>query len=325
MIGYYVHHHGNGHLTRADAVARALGREDLVILTSADASALDRPVVPLPLDTDPGGLHGCEPEELHFAPIGSQGLASRMATVAGWIADTGPRLMVVDVSVEVALLSRLCGVPFVYLRQTGDRSDPAHRMAYRWAAALWAPFERWQEATKTPEWIREKTVYTGSVTRFDGRPRPGPASGRRRALVVGDSTARALGLGTGGSGRTAGGWELRRHPRGERINLEDLAWADVVAGPAGNNLVSEVAFARRGLLCVPEQRPFGEQAARAASLRDAGAAEVLDPRKRRLDLDPHLASAAQRAGELERWSDGHGAGRAAAFLARLAEDQVAAA
>ncbi|MBE8147287.1 hypothetical protein IOD13_18960 [Brevibacterium casei] len=52
-----------------------------------------------------------------------------------------PRLsgMVVDVSAEVVLLSRLLGVPVTVIAQAGERTDAAHRQAYALADALLVP------------------------------------------------------------------------------------------------------------------------------------------------------------------------------------------
>ena len=97
--------------------------------------------------------------------------------------------MLVDVSVEVALLARLCGVPFAYLRQTGERDDPPHQLAYRWAAGLLAPFPEWLEPARDAGLgPRAKTAYVGAITRFDGAAaaarRPGaPAAGARARRV----------------------------------------------------------------------------------------------------------------------------------------------
>ena len=48
---------------------------------------------------------------LHWAPRHHRGLSARMATLASWFARERPAAVVVDVSVEVALLARLCGTP----------------------------------------------------------------------------------------------------------------------------------------------------------------------------------------------------------------------
>ena len=151
MIGWYVHHHGRGHANRAEAVRPHLS-EPVTVLSSlsvptasrfADWIELDRD------DEDPGGVDqtglGVDPTargRLHWAPLGSKGLARRMATVADWIVTAQPRVMVVDVSAEVAVLARLCGVPLIVMAQPGDRGDPAHTLAYDLAERIIAPWPR---------------------------------------------------------------------------------------------------------------------------------------------------------------------------------------
>jgi hypothetical protein len=131
-IGIYAHHHGGGHAARAGAIGAALEEAGAAVtyLSSLPAERFGAGAhVALPLDTDRGEARGETPAELHFAPLGSAGLAERMARIARWIANRDPDLLLVDVSVEVAMLARLCGVPFAYLRQTGERNDPPHRRA----------------------------------------------------------------------------------------------------------------------------------------------------------------------------------------------------
>ncbi|RAC99908.1 hypothetical protein DN549_33820, partial [Burkholderia multivorans] len=64
------------------------------------------------------------------------------------IAEAAPRLsgMVVDVSAEVVLLSRLLGVPVTVIAQAGERTDAAHRQAYALADALLVPLPAPQAA-----------------------------------------------------------------------------------------------------------------------------------------------------------------------------------
>ena len=73
-----------------------------------------------------------------------------MAAIAAWIASRGPDLVLVDVSVEVALLVRLCGDPLRLRAPERRRDDPPHRLAYGWAAGLLAPYPEWLERASTP-------------------------------------------------------------------------------------------------------------------------------------------------------------------------------
>jgi hypothetical protein len=312
-IGIYVHHHGSGHAARAAAVGRALAERGAAVtyLSSLPAERLGPgDSIRLPLDTDRGADPGETPAELHFAPLGSAGLAGRMAAIAGWIERRRPDLILVDVSVEVAMLVRLCGVPFAYLRQSGEREDPPHQLAYRWAAGLLAPYPEWLESPRTPAWMRARSAYVGAVTRFDGAARP-RASGRpRRALVLGECGPLTEGIATG-----AAGWEVLG-PR--PVDLDLLARCAVVVAPGGANAVAEAAFARCGLVCVPQERPFAEQVARGEDLDRHRAAVVLAAAPPVDEWPRLLEEGRARRTELARWADGRGAGRAADYLIALA-------
>jgi hypothetical protein len=313
-IGIYVHHHGGGHAARDGAIGAALVERgaSVAYLSSLPAESLGPGEhVALPLDTDLGEDPGETPRELHYAPLGSRGLSARMATIAGWVDAWRPDLMLVDVSVEVAMLTRLCGVPFAYVRQSGERDDAPHRLAYRWAAGLLAPYRERLEPTSTPVEVWAKTGYVGAVTRFDGMERPRARGRPRRALVLGE-------LGREMRGRIAAaapGWEVLG-PR--PVDLDLLARTAVVVAPGGANSVAEAAFARCGLVCMPRPRPFDEQLARGRELARAGAAVVLSepPAPSRWPLI--LEEARFRRDALAGWADGGGAGRAADYLLGLA-------
>lgn len=331
-IGYYVHHHGAGHAARATAIAREL-RCPVTFLSSRSPGELGAAdLVPLPLDTDPDG-RDVAPADLHFAPLGSSGLRERMAAIAAWIESARPQLFVVDVSVEVASLVRLCGVPVVYVRQSGRRGDPAHRRAYEWAERLLAPYPRWLEPGETPNSVLERTFHAGAITRFDGRPRPNPDSPRgRRVLAIGDGAA---GLGPP-IATAAPDWEVLssadggsspppnlRRIRSTDVDLELLASCAVVVAPAGANTVAEAGFCGCGLVCLPQPRPFEEQVARGRDLERLGAAVVLDREPAPERWPRLLEQALERRAGLAEWADGEGAARAAAFLDELLAQTVA--
>jgi hypothetical protein len=318
-IGIYVHHHGGGHAARGGAIGAALRERGAAVAFLGSLPAerwaaladLDAEHVPLPLDTDLGEEPGETPVELHFAPLGSRGLAARMAAIATWIAGWRPDLLLVDVSVEVAMLARLCGVRVAYLRQSGRRDDPAHRLAYRWAAGLLAPYPERLEPRSTPAEVRAKTGWVGAVTRFDGMPRPLARGRPRRAIVLGE-VGEELHATIAGAAR---GWQLLG-PR--PVDLGLLSRCAVVVAPGGANTVAEAAFARCGLVCVPRPRPFDEQVARGRDLARDGAAVVLEdpPPPERWPLI--LEEARSRRDTLAAWADGEGAGRAADYLIGLA-------
>lgn len=273
MIGYYVHHHGAGHITRARQVARHLQSPVTGFSSLPRPDAWPGAWVELPHDVSEAPIDPTAGGVLHWAPLHHDGYAERMAALS--TAMRGLDLMVVDVSVEVSLLARLHGVPTVVLAMRGDRRDRAHLLAYDSATALLAPWpralpERWWPAPWT-----QKTRFVGAISRFDERPPlPGTAAGAtRRALVL---------MGAGGhempadalasAARHTPGWEwtLRSAESPSPDLWADLGGAHVVVSHGGNNAVAEVAAARRPAVVVAQQRPFAEQHHTVSALERAG-------------------------------------------------------
>lgn len=295
MIGYYAHHHGAGHLARALAiVGPAVDRFTLLGTglkgrtgqVAAIDLADDRPIGSTLFDGRDDVSD--RPDALHYAPLHHPGIRSRTAAMADWIRSTAPSLMVVDVSVETAMLARLTGTPTICVRLAGDRTDPAHLDAFRGAAAILAPFQKDLEDAATPDWVRRKTRYAPGL----GTTPPVAAVDERRVVVV-------FGAGGGEADGEALADAARRTPSLKwRVlgpmsgatdapdNLISLGWVDnaaeeiagagVVIGSAGNGVVGAVLAADRPFICLPQARPFDEQLSTARALERVGAAVVLD-------------------------------------------------
>jgi len=315
VIGWYVHAHGRGHLQRLQCVAAHL-RTPVTALSS-----LPRPAgwtagwvglpddLPTGDDRDPtaGGT-------LHWAPVGHAGLRDRAAAVVAWVAAARPSLVVVDVSVEMAMLVRSMGVPVVVAAMRGDRTDRAHTTAYDLADALLAP---WPAARPEP-WPAsrlERTWHVGALSRFDGRPVRAAPGGRRVAVLWGHggSQVRSTDLAAAAAATPGWSWDLRGFDGRADDPWELLQAADVVVTHAGQNALAEVAAARRPAVVVPQQRPHGEQHANAAALGGIAVVRSTWPSPGQW---PDLldAAAAQDASRWQEWSDGQGAQRAAAHL-----------
>ncbi|MFJ8803425.1 glycosyltransferase [Streptomyces sp. NPDC102487] len=333
MIGYYVHHQGSGHLNRARTIAAHCPFPVTGLSTLAAPDDWPGDWVRLPADDngDPAALSDVTAGgRLHWAPLRHSGLRGRMAAIAQWIATATPRLLVSDVSVEVALLARLLGVPTAVVAMRGERTDPPHQMAYDLADLLLAP---WPASLAEPGWAEHwytKTVHTGAFSRFDGRPLPPPAneptrgSHPRRVLLL---------LGSGGTdispgeiksaqeatptwqwttlGGPEGGWAADPWPA--------LCAADVVVTHAGQNALAECAAARRPAVVVPQERPFGEQSATGRALT-RGRLAVVAPVWPNAEEWPGLLDRARALGGngWSQWAPGNGAARAAAALANAA-------
>jgi hypothetical protein len=238
-----------------------------------------------------------------------------MARIARWIEEAEPSLMVVDVSVEVAVLARSMGVPVLVAAMRGDRTDAPHELGYDLAGALLAP---WPDRFPEPDWHWEsKTRYVGAFSRFDGRVPASSTGSTNRVAVL---------LGAGGADVTAtaapAGWEwdwLGGPGRWVADPWPALSSAGVVVTHAGQNAVAEVAAARRPAVVVPQRRPFGEQEATATALERAGLAVVCRKWPRPTEWPEYLERAQALGGERwAEWSPGDGARRAAAVIEELA-------
>lgn len=327
MIGWYVHHHGAGHLHRMLAVAAHLDEEVTVL------SSLPRPAAALPehvrwlrLDRDdaagPAGRDVTARGTLHWVPRHDAGLAGRSARIASWIAVEQPRLVVVDVSVEVAVLARLCGTPVVVVALPGDRRDRPHRLAQdlaelqvgAWPAAADACGG---DAAPGDGLAGPRVHPVGAISRFDYRPPVGP----RRP-----GTAYLL-WGTGGShdreellARVRRAvpdreWVGRAATRDPDEVWRHLCTAEVVVTHAGQNAVAEVAAARAPAVVVADPRPFDEQEHTVARLERLGIGVPLAAWPDDADLPALLDHAVAAGGEAWcRWNDGLGARRFADLI-----------
>ncbi|CAN5707969.1 hypothetical protein BH09ACT7_BH09ACT7_29310 [soil metagenome] len=241
---------------------------------------------------------------LHWVPLHDSGLRERTRLIADWVSEVKPDLMVVDVSVEVAMLSRLLGIPIAVMAMPGDRTDTPHDLVYRAADHIVAP---WPHELYAPSWLRahaSKTTYVGGISRFDDRAvTSAPAEvGIPNILVLN---------GAGGS------WTDDPWPA--------LCAADVVISSAGQNSVADIAAAGRPAIIVAEDRPFAEQHAMAWALERGGLAVVqhgwpelqdwpaLIDRARNLDRD-----------RWQRWETRGAAARAAATIERAAQIRASA-
>lgn len=324
MIGYYIHHHGRGHLNRAIAVAAAT--ETVVV----GISSLPRPPewigpwMVLPRDDE-----GSEPVDakahgrLHWVPEMDRGLTERMAEISSWIADIEPSLMIVDVSAEVSLLARLHGTPVVTTVLPGDRRDSAHDLVHavaRRIVAAWPADVVGMARGLGPH--EDRLTCVGGLSRFDGRPITAApsAEGPRRVLVLtgaGDAACDAWDLEAAQKQTPGWSWQVLGHNAEWMDDPWDaLCAADVVVTHGGQNSIAEVAAARRPAIIVPQPRPFGEQEITASVLATDGRFPVtVCPTLPTTGWDELLERTAPLDGAgWVAWNDGHGAQRVADII-----------
>ena len=204
-IGFYVHYHGAGHKHRTEAIARGLNHRVDVVTSVAQAAELPPWQLPpgsevwsIACDIDDvptaGMTRAKDVGSLHYAPLWTSNIRRRVSQYTRWIDEFRPEVVVVDVSSEISSLTRLASTPQIVMRQHGRRDDPGHQSAYAAAESLIAPFPSLMEDDITPDWVRDKTIYTGGFTRLD----PGLPSGSTGDRY-GDQTAHQIGGGASGT------------------------------------------------------------------------------------------------------------------------------
>ena len=352
-IGFYVHHHGRGHAQRVGHMVPFIASPVTIFGSSVDAlqhlASEQVRITELPGDTDSGPLAYDWPNVLHYAPLGIAGITQRMNMMTAWMAETSPALLVVDVSVEVTLLARLCSIPTVVVRQHGIRDDPAHQAAFQSARGLLAPYSEALEDDSTPAWVRDKTFYAGGFSRYqsktlrtaDARQQLGMQEGRYYIVVIngfGGNTDFVPTIAQAALHHPDWEWWVvgpspplpPALPHNMKVvgpvsdTYPYLRGADMVVASAGNNTVMEIATtATTGAVqyvCIPEERPFQEQVQKAAALRRLNAALVLDQWP-----PPHAWKMIQQdltqidTAILPQLITQHGAQRAATYLERMSE------
>jgi hypothetical protein len=326
MIGWYVHHRGAGHLQQLRIIAHHLASSVTAL------SSLKRPAwwraewIELPFDAPAdGSVDTTAGGVLHWAPCHHPGLRRRGAAIAAWIDQARPSLFVTDVSVEVALLARLLGVPVVVVAMRGTRTDRAHAAAYDLAHALLAPWPGALASTSWPSRWLSKTWHVGAFSAFDRYSpcRPPETSPRHVLVVMGSGGARVTAATLDRARSVTPGWEWQSagvtSSLSRRALWRALCRAHIVITHAGQNAVAEVAAARRPAIVVAQPRPHNEQVDIAHTLQRAGIAMGRTSWPAASELPGLLDVAALQDTERWReWSPGDGALRAARELDHLA-------
>lgn len=307
-IAFFVHHQGRGHANRAMAIISKFTPDRPVSVLTAGPHLFDGFDRTIDLVTLPDMIGAAVPTKrlyaeptpsvLHCVPLGLAEMRGTMRAILDHLDDREVGLFVVDVSSEIALMSRIASVPAVQIRMHGDRSDIGHIGSYESSVGMLAPFDERLEQDDYPALLRAKTFYSGGLcTTRD--PVTSKTVARRKLGLDPDREIILAITGGGGSGTpyapltvaaravpdalwlTIGPTHREGHET-DFANLVELGWvsnvtdhlaaADIVVASAGDNTIHEIARARQKLIVMPEWRYFSEQVRKCEALVRLGAA-----------------------------------------------------
>ncbi|MFN0257308.1 glycosyltransferase [Pedobacter ureilyticus] len=299
-FAFYIHHHGSGHFMRSLALAKQLEGSKVTLMGSGleryrhlIPDWIDWFEIPLDLPEEDENLYRkTKPIGLHYAPLNVQGQRQRVRMMTEFFAKEESLILIVDVSVEVAMLATLSGVPYITVRQHGIRNDEPHLIAYANALGLLAPYGS-ELHSREEDWLYKKTFFSGGFSRFRKSDET-PSSGRVVSVLIGNG-------GTSIDQRlvrhltsTCPDWHFHiiglltgEDTRSEHENVTYhgnnyapealLKNSTIILGNAGHNTVMEIASLNRHLIVIPEDRPFQEQRIKSRQLAKMGFATEVDP------------------------------------------------
>ncbi len=306
-VGFFVHHQGTGHAKRCQAIIRELRDCDVTIFSASKDLFSDLPEgVNFQLLPDmiqaPARVRDAKaqetPEIFHCVPLGVREMRETFGKIAAWALGEDPHLLFIDVSAELAILSRILSVPAVKVRMHGNRDDPGHRAAYESCSGLLAPYHEEIEDPAYCKKFRDKTFYSGGLCTTTQQPLTREQAREKLNLPKDREIILAMN-GAGGKGTSYASMTLGARARPAALwltvgqifteghetdfpNLRNLGWvengqdyiaaADVVIASGGDNTVTEIARIGRPFICIPEWRYFDEQLKKSESFHAFGAA-----------------------------------------------------
>ena len=351
-IAFYLNLQGAGHCRRFEAVAKHLPDSFELAVVGMDGPPdignIGRPVKKVWV---PGwGAESSVPyvqqqhsHDYHDFMVNHGANTAFTYEMVSFLNSWRPDLLVCDVGLEASILARLCGIPSIYARQHGERWDKGHTLAYKWACSLLAPFAEPMEQPDCPEWIREKTFYSGGFSRFsqvrkaanapidysEAKPNVLVMTGFGGTEVSAEAITASATANPQWEWHALGTYKPRTHAQCEN-NLHYygivenvwpyLCYADLVIANAGHNSTMEIAAAQVPSVCIPAKRPFNEQRCKANILERENLSIVLNQWPQPSDW-PQLMEKSKYL-SLSRWEglqDACAPMRAANHIAHVAE------
>lgn len=283
----YIHHHGKGHLSRAQLLIPIIEKFAHVTLIIAQDDFLpavkcalpERKIVILPSKWSSSGPGKKRTFDTAFegVPLSAQSTL-RASFFVNHLQKEAYDGFISDVSAELTIYARGAGIPVLMQRHSGDISiDPTQVFAYQCANALYAPYPRQLEADDYA--FFNKTRFLGSLTNSknnSAHQHNGISIVHSDHEVINAICEAILPMGLP---ITVIGSERHHLPHLDNItyhqHVSDItctANTETIFCSGGNNTLCELLAAGKKLIVIPETRPYEEQTAKAIKLSEINAA-----------------------------------------------------
>ena len=167
MIGYFAHSTGTEHCHYAKLFAKSNAVRSLVFTDSYLTFPENLKVVRIDDDYENDKMfdpaHFQSPDFLRNSPVGLPNITRRNRKILEYCDNLKLKCMIIDVSVEIAVLCRVSSIPYAYVRRSTDIHDKTLQEIYKGACFLLAYYPQELEPDNTPGWIKYKTLYLGFV------------------------------------------------------------------------------------------------------------------------------------------------------------------
>jgi len=278
-IGYYVHHHGTGHMQRALRIIPHIPSQVILFSSADEPKDLPANVRFVKLIDDAVESYNQPTGSAFMYTPHSPEISHRYQQILQSIIKYDITCMYVDVSMEVAIFCKTLGLTVGHNIMQGIRDDQPHTNLYRMCDFYLSDSTPELDSTSRrvgPDHIE----YVGGISRYPVVPirnvgkfknivvTVSPKSSKRNIEKI-IRTAQAFPDST---------WHVVG-PAENKLPQQNIVWhgvvqdpyeiyrhADVVVGAGGHNTITEMASLGLPFVCIPEERPYDEQATAAQAL-----------------------------------------------------------
>ena len=186
-ILYFANWNGSGHWQRANSILKHLYIPTIVIFYQKPDYIELEPLHQF-IQIDPIRIQGdarfVENQAIHIPELFHQEYLHRTKNIIDICAEHKVKYAILDISMELAMVMRLCAIPYLSTVLHGDRSDMAQTHTFKCADRLLATYPLRLEQD-FPDWQIEKTIYTGGVVKsYDDTITDNPFDDIKKSVVL---------------------------------------------------------------------------------------------------------------------------------------------